>query len=334
VQQRIGFVETAHGSVAYAIVGRGPALLFDTGWVSHLSYIWQAKQYRAFFERLAAEHQLILYDKPGAGLSDRERSDFSIEPDVEALEAIVRDLGLERLAMVGMSQGGPVCAVFTARHPHLVDRLVFYGSFARGAALSSPSFQASLVELTRSAWGLGARTMTELFVPGAERAEHDWFTRGQREAADAETAARLLEGIFRIDVTADLARITCPVLVLHREGERAIPFSAGRELAALLPGAKFEPLPGSAHMPYMGDSESVTRAILDFVDADRGPAATTLTAREMAVALLVAEGLTNAEIAARLLLAPRTVDAHLEHIRGKLGMRSRAQVAVWAAAHH
>jgi predicted ATPase/DNA-binding CsgD family transcriptional regulator len=55
-----------------------------------------------------------------------------------------------------------------------------------------------------------------------------------------------------------------------------------------------------------------------------------LTARERQVALLIAEGLTNGEIASRLKMAGRTADAHVEHIRNKLGLRTRSQIAVWA----
>jgi non-specific serine/threonine protein kinase len=55
-----------------------------------------------------------------------------------------------------------------------------------------------------------------------------------------------------------------------------------------------------------------------------------LTGRETQVALLVAEGMTNPEIAKRLRMAGRTADAHVEHIRNKLGLRTRSQIAVWA----
>lgn len=55
-----------------------------------------------------------------------------------------------------------------------------------------------------------------------------------------------------------------------------------------------------------------------------------LTLREMEVAVLIKDGLTNSEIAARLKIALRTADAHVEHIRNKLGVHSRAQIAVWA----
>jgi DNA-binding CsgD family transcriptional regulator len=57
-----------------------------------------------------------------------------------------------------------------------------------------------------------------------------------------------------------------------------------------------------------------------------------LTAREFEVARLVAEGLTNVEIADRLAIAPKTASSHLEHILAKLGVSRRAEIAAWAAA--
>ncbi|MGP3925913.1 ATP-binding protein [Streptomyces sp. 8N616] len=57
-----------------------------------------------------------------------------------------------------------------------------------------------------------------------------------------------------------------------------------------------------------------------------------LTERELQVAELVAEGLTNRRIGARLSLSPRTVATHLDHIRDKLGLRSRTKIALWVAA--
>jgi non-specific serine/threonine protein kinase len=76
--------------------------------------------------------------------------------------------------------------------------------------------------------------------------------------------------------------------------------------------------------------EEAVRFALGGSPVDRRDSATTLTAREVQVANLIAEGLTNGEVAQRLRIAARTVDAHVEHIRNKLGLRSRSQIAVWA----
>ena len=327
MRQRIGFVDTPHGRVAYAVAGSGPPVLCDTGWVSHLEFMWRGDIYRSFFERIATRRTLIRYDKPGTGLSDRARRDFGLTPEVAAVEAIVDTLGLERLSVIGMSQGGPVAARYAACHPERVDRLVLYGTFARGQLLARGDVAAALVSLVRADWGIGSRTLADTFIAGADPGVEEWFVRMQRAAADPETAARLLEACYATDVSADLARVRAPTLVLHRDHDRAIAFTAGREVAALVPGARFHPLEGRAHIAYVGDAEPVAAEIIEFLSP---PAKTPLTPRELEVAIRVAAGDTNAEIARLLAVAPKTVDAHVEHIRNKLGMRSRAQIAAWA----
>ena len=130
---------------------------------------------------------------------------------------------------------------------------------------------------------------------------------------------------------AHLTGVVAPTLVLHREGDRATPFPLGRELASRISDARFVPLKGSTHLFWKGDWQAIAEAIIDFLGASTGDDAT-LTAREMQVAALVADGLTNQEIAQRLFIAPRTSETHLENIRQKLGFRSRAQIATWYAS--
>jgi DNA-binding CsgD family transcriptional regulator len=97
----------------------------------------------------------------------------------------------------------------------------------------------------------------------------------------------------------------------------------------MIPAATLTPLQGTTHLFYMGDWQAVLKAILAFL-APAADEPLTLSAREFEVASLVAVGMTNREIATRLHIAPRTADAHVEHIRTKLGVRSRAQIAAWA----
>ncbi len=330
MDQRIAFAATAHGRVAFATAGSGPVLLCDTGWVSNLAFSWEPGAYRTFFERLAERFTLVRYDKPGTGLSDRQRADFTIEPEVAAIEAIVGELGLRRLSLLGLSQGGAVAAVFAARHQDLVDALVLYGTFARGQELGRPEVQAALVALVRASWGLGSAALADIFVTDAGPEAREWFRRAQQVSADAETAARLLEMNYRTDVSAELSRVRARTLVLHREHDRAIRFARGVEVASMIPGARLQPLPGSSHIAYVTDPEPVLAAIVGFL-GEGGRKPSPLTPRELEVAALVAEGLTNAEIATRMGLAPKTVDAHVEHIRNKLAVRSRTQIGVWAA---
>jgi len=140
--------------------------------------------------------------------------------------------------------------------------------------------------------------------------------------------ARLLEVYYDTDIRALLRVIRARTAVLHREGDRGTRFELGREVAALIPGATLIPLPGSSHLFYHGDWAAVLDAALGFLcePASPGPR---LTGRELEVAELIAQGLTNQAIARRLSVAPRTAEAHVENIRRKLQVRSRAQIAAW-----
>ena len=156
----------------------------------------------------------------------------------------------------------------------------------------------------------------------------DGFTRFQRASASAAVAARLLEVYYDTDIRALLPAIRARTAVLHREADRGTRFELGREVASLIPGATLIPLPGSSHLFYHGDWPAVLDAMLGFVCEPTSPGPQ-LTGRELEVAELVAEGLTNQAIARRLSVAPRTAEAHVENIRRKLQVHSRAQIAAW-----
>jgi DNA-binding NarL/FixJ family response regulator len=179
----------------------------------------------------------------------------------------------------------------------------------------------------RAHWGLGLKALAGAFVtdPTAEEMEElRWF---QRTSASADVAAGLLEMYYDTDIRALLPAVQARTAVLHREGDRGTRFELGREVAALIPGAALIPLEGASHLFYHGDWAAVLDATLGFLsEPDAGPG---LTGRELEVAGLVAEGLTNHAIASRLAVAPRTAETHVENIRRKLQVSSRAQIAAW-----
>jgi DNA-binding CsgD family transcriptional regulator len=138
-------------------------------------------------------------------------------------------------------------------------------------------------------------------------------------------------------VRAELPRVQAPTVVAHRRDDRAIPYELGRELAATIPGATLVPLAGSAHFPWIGDWQAVARALRSGVPAAGGerkagePPAALLSSREREVLVLVANGLTDSEIAEQLVLSQHTVHRHVANIRNKLGRGSRAAAVAEAA---
>ena len=239
--------------------------------------------------------------------------------------------------LVGGSSGGCAAIAFAARCPDRVDRLLLYGAYADGSSITSPEVREAIVGTVRSHWGLGSRVLADIFLGEVSSAEQERFARYQRAAASPEMAAALLELIYRNDVRGELERLRVPTLVVHRRGDRAIPYHLGRELAAAIPGATLIPLDGSAHFPWAGDARGVVRVLRSVLAPEAParvagePAAVLLSGREREVLALVARGLSDREIAEQLVLSHDTVHRHVANIRHKLGRGSRTAAVAEAA---
>jgi pimeloyl-ACP methyl ester carboxylesterase/DNA-binding CsgD family transcriptional regulator len=343
VRQTTGFARMPDGGrIAFAVVGSGPALVLPAWWVSNVVEDWHFDPFRRFVEGLAAERMVVRYDRVGTGVSDRERQHQTFTPDFEAatLCAVLDELELERVTLLGISCGGCVAASFAARWPERVDRLVLYGSYADGHALAPAAARSGMVDLVRSHWGLGSRVLADMFVPSWSLENRSAFTAFQRASADAQVAASLLELIYETDVRDDLPRVRAPALVVHREHDRAMRLRGAREVAALLPRAELVTLPGDAHLPWHGDGDAVLRAVAPFLGIKAPPAPAResdadgldeLSTREREVLGLVAQGLSDAQIAERLVISPHTVHRHVANILAKLRVPTRAAAAAHAA---
>jgi pimeloyl-ACP methyl ester carboxylesterase/DNA-binding CsgD family transcriptional regulator len=337
---KIRFLPFADRRIAYAVSGDGPPMVAAAWWLSHLELDWQDEPFRRFWEAVAEGYTLVRYDRVGVGMSDREGLDAQLTADSEValLGTVLDELRLERVVLLGGSSGGSAAISFAARFPERVERLLLYGAYADGAAVGAPQVREAIITTVRSHWGLGSRLLADIFLGNVGGAERERFARYQRAATSAETAARLLELIYRTDVRAELPLVQAPTLVVHRRSDRAIPYALGRELAAAIPGATLIPLDGSAHFPWQGDPHSVVRALRSFLsprsEAKRvagEPADVLLSAREREVLALVANGLSDREIAAQLVLSPHTVHRHVANIRHKLGRGSRTAAVAEAA---
>lgn len=336
----IRFLPFAGRRVAYAVSGDGPPLVAPAWWVSHLELDWEDPGFRGFWESVGDGYTVVRYDRLGVGMSDRELPEEpTLDGEEALLGAVLDELELEKAVLVGGSSGGCAAIAFAAHFPARVKRLLLYGAYADGPSITSPEIREAIIATVRSHWGLGSRVLADLFLGDADRDEQRRLARYQRAASSPETAAILLELTHRNDVRSELARVRAPTLVVHRRGDRAIPYRLGRELAAAIPGAAIVPLAGSAHFPWAGDWQSVARALRSVLapeapapgQLDGEPAAVPLSAREREVLALVATGLSDQEIAEQLILSPHTVHRHVANIRNKLGRGSRTAAVAEAA---
>jgi pimeloyl-ACP methyl ester carboxylesterase/DNA-binding CsgD family transcriptional regulator len=339
-KSEIRFLPVGARRLAYEVRGDGPPLVAPAWWVSHLELDWQSPDVRRFWTGVAEDYTLIRYDRLGVGMSDREvhDSDLTLDGEVATLCALLDELGLDRVSLIGGSSGSCTAVAFAAAFPERVERLVLYGSYPHGDVLTAPGVDEAIVAAVRAHWGLGARMLSDIFLGSAEAAEHERFTRLQRESATAETAAALLDMVYRLDVRAHLHLVRSAATVVHRRDDRAVPYRLGREVAAAIPGATFIPLHGHSHFPWHGDVDSVVRACRQGLAPHQPPAADAdqpepvlLTRREREVLASVAHGLGDREIAEQLQLSPHTVHRHVANIRRKLGATSRTAAVAQAA---
>lgn len=342
MQQQIRFCTSSDGvRIAYAVSGTGPPLLRAPHWITHLEQ--DAAVWGHFLEAIGRRFTLVRFDQRGCGLSDRNVTDISFEAWVRDVEAVADAAQLERFAVLGVSQGAAIAAAYAARHPERVRELILFGGYSQGGinpdlpAREREKFDAlgKLIELGWSGTDASLRQVfTTQFIPGANLEQVRAFNELMRLSAPTETALRIYHVLGAIDVRAEAARVRCPTLVLHTTGDRRVPFEAGRVLAGLIPGARFLSLESENHLLLEGEPalRKFLDAIDEFIPPAKGAAAAFggLTQRERAVLEHVAQGLDNAQIAARLGLSEKTVRNYLVAVLDKLQVETRAQAIVRA----
>ena len=337
----VRYLDVDGHSVAWSVVGSGPILVYANWWPSHLEILWRDAEFRAAISMLAEHRSVVLYDRIGMGMSDRGAPlALDLATEVRTLAAVIDAQGPGPVDLFGPSSGGPIAATYAAEHPDSVANLVLWASYTRGSSVSSPTVRASLLDLFDQDWILGSRLFADTIFPHFSISDRRLFAKFLRLATSRENGRAALQALFDADVSSVLPRIAVPTRVIHRRDDTAIRVALGRELAAAIPGAEFVELPGVDHMSWQGNARELHEAILEFLGvpvAPRGqtaaPTLAGLSERELEILRLIARGMTDQQIADRLVLSVHTVHRHVANIRTKTGANSRAAAIAWASEH-
>jgi pimeloyl-ACP methyl ester carboxylesterase/DNA-binding CsgD family transcriptional regulator len=342
MKQQIRFCKTGDGvRVAYATTGEGPPLVKVSNWLSHVEFDWNSPVWRHWLTELTRDHTLVRYDERGCGLSDWDVPQLSFDAWVSDLETVVDALELERFPLLGISQGASIAIAYAVRHPERVSHLVIHGGYARGWLAREITAQQRkeaqmMVELAEIGWGKEnpafRQFFTTQFIPDGTPEQHRWFNELERISTSPHNAAEFFRIFNDIDVTDLAPKVACPTLVLHPDRDARVPFEEGRLLASLIQGAHFVPLASRNHI--LLEHEPAWERWLDEVRAFvptgscGGKVFDALTPRETELVELIAQGLDNAQIAARLALSEKTVRNHITSIFVKLEVETRSQAIV------
>lgn len=258
--------------IAYQVHGKGPVdLVVVLGYLSHLEHFWEEPRVAAFYRRLMSFARLILFDKRGSGLSDPLGEAPTLEQRMEDIRAVMDAVGSERAAVLGLSEGGTLSALFAATHPQRTLALVLLGSFPRFTWAEdypsgfTPEQMNDFWALIDQTWGQG--TSAQLIAPNlaADKRFIDWFGKAERYSASPGRMKEILRAASEIDIRHVLPAIRVPTLVIHRAADSFVSVGHGRYLAAHIPDAQYFEPPGTDHLFCLGDTTPILSRIEEFV---------------------------------------------------------------------
>jgi pimeloyl-ACP methyl ester carboxylesterase/DNA-binding CsgD family transcriptional regulator len=273
-------------NIAYQVVGEGPIdLVLVLGWVSHLAYVWELPAIAAFLNRLASFSRLILFDKRGCGMSDRVHPLPTLEQRMDDVRAVLDAVGSKRAALLGISEGGVMSALFAATYPERTAGLVIDGSYP--SALRRPGYPWGITEdqfeerigRVTEIWGkvIGMERYAPSQVDNPEVA--NWWAMFTQMSASPGDAADLQRMNVLIDIRDILPAIRVPTLIVHARGDKIAPIEAGRYFAQHIPNARLLELNSDDHWPYFGDADLVLGEVQEFLTGVRSsPAPETMLA--------------------------------------------------------
>jgi len=281
MQPETKYAKSGGVNIAYQVVGSGPLdLVFVMGWVSHLDYFWEEPSFARFLNRLASFTRLILFDKRGTGLSDRvpETELPTLEQRMDDVRAVMDAVGSPRAALMGISEGGPMCALFAATYPQRTSAVIVIHGYARRLWAPDYTFAPTeeahdhFMQEVRDGWGgpvgLAGRAPTMMH----DERFKEWWARYLRMSASPSAVLALTRMNAAIDVRHVLPTIHVPTLIIHRKDERVLNVEHARYMARQIPDSKYVELPGVDHLPWVGDQDAILDEVEEFLTGvRRGP---------------------------------------------------------------
>jgi pimeloyl-ACP methyl ester carboxylesterase/DNA-binding CsgD family transcriptional regulator len=348
LRQHVRYVNAPDGTrLAWAEAGTGPVVVKAANWLTHLEYEWDSPVWKHWLQFFSTYARFVRYDERGCGMSGWSDGPLTLDEWLADLEAVIDAARpVEPITLLGISQGAATCIRYAIEHPDRVARLILYGGYARGALRrGTPETERAyraMVELARVAWGKEnpafRQVFTSRFIPGGSAEQVRWFNELCLRTMTGEKAARLFDARAVVEIAARLGEVKTPTLVLHARGDEVISIDEGRLLASGIAGAEFVELDSRNHVLLEHEPAWLRfqEAVLSFLERDAPPRAAAfaaLSARERQVLALIADGLSNTEIAERLQISEKTVRNHASNLFDKLGVWSRAQAIVFARDH-
>ncbi len=270
------YAKSGEVNIAYQVTGSGAVdLVFVMGWASHLDWSWQEPSFARFLRRLASFSRLIQFDKRGTGFSDRSAGLANFEQRMDDVRAVMDAAGSERAALVGVSEGAAMCALFAATYPERTSALIMLGGYARRSWAPDYPWGATaeerrgFLEQIERGWGGPVALARRAPSRATDEQFRQWWATFLRMSASPGAAAVLTQMNMEIDIRHLLPVVHVPTLIIHRTDDLAISVEGSRYMAERIAGARYVELPGRDHLPFVGDQDAILDEIEEFLTGVR-----------------------------------------------------------------
>ena len=258
--------------IAYQVFGDGPINVVVTPpFVSNVEHWWDEPNVTRWLLRLGSYARVAIFDKRGTGMSDRVAELPGVDQRMDDLRAVLDAANMEQAALIGISEGVPLTALFAATYPDRCRALVLYGGFARFTSWF-PSEEAleEFFGYVEQAWGSGASLPDVAPSRSNDLAFQSWWGKGELLGASPAAATALMRMNSQIDISNIVSTIRVPTLIIHRTEDATINVEGGRYLAEHIPGARYIELPGTDHIPFVGDNaDEIADAVQELLTGAR-----------------------------------------------------------------
>jgi DNA-binding CsgD family transcriptional regulator/pimeloyl-ACP methyl ester carboxylesterase len=340
----IGQATTADGvRIAFHTRGDGPAVVMLWAYhVGHLALNWNVPLHRGAIEFFARYFRVVNLDFRGTGLSERRIASLSLDTFAEDLDAVLRALGLHRVALVAIGSMMVVACHIAARSPDRVSSLLSIEGGESETIRRVLSLRHVSPQVEAPIWGS--------LIGGIEdRNAAASLAAVAREALEPDALQHWENVLNRADLLEIAARVTAPTLYVNVANDEVVPLAAGQALVNRMPQATLITVPGHSPMDVWRDRAGVQR-MTSFLAQHFGVAAdvqrsqrqerksrvvhpTGLSERELEVLRLLGAGRSNQQIADDLFISLNTVSHHLRNIFAKTGTSNRTEAASFAHQH-
>ena len=268
------YAKSADVHIAYQVFGEGPVnLILAPPFVSNIENYWTFPDLERWLLRLASFARVVMFDKRGTGMSDRVAELPGLDQRIDDLRAVMDAASMEQAALLGISEGSPLAALFAATYPDRCRALVLYGGFVRFSSwFPTEEALAGFLGYIDQAWGSGGSL--PFFAPSLanDPAAQQWMGRFERLGASPAAVTALMRMNSQIDISDIVSTIRVPTLVIHRTDDVTINVEGGRYLGKHIPGARYIELPGKDHPPWIGgNAMEIADAIEEFLTGTRAP---------------------------------------------------------------